>query len=145
MDIINSFLQNGTWGPFRDFLDLMSLPPERIKEWLTFLIAFMILCELTRLALATVFTRSVLAHVTRCLLTFAVQAVVLAAVLVWADYRYPGRGWINLGVALLMYVIWYLAGQLVLLARPDTEGADLGFMTVGALITFPVGIIAALV
>jgi hypothetical protein len=48
-------------------------------------------------------------------------------------------------VALLMYVIWYLAGQLVLLARPDTEGADLGFMTVGALITFPVGIIAAIV
>ena len=145
MDIINSFLQNGTWGPFKDFLDLMSLPPARAKEWLTFLIAFMILCELTRLALATLFTRSVLAHVTRCLLTFAVQAVVLAAILVWADYRLPGRGWINLGVALLMYVIWYLAGQLVLLARPDTEGADLGFMTVGALITFPVGIIAAIV
>jgi hypothetical protein len=145
MDVINSFLQNGTWGPFRDFLELMSLPPERIKEWLSFLIAFMILCELTRLALATVFTRSVLAHVIRCLLTFAVQAVVLAAILVWADYRHPGRGWINLGVAALMYVIWYLAGQLVLLARPDTEGADLGFMTVGALITFPVGIIAAIV
>jgi hypothetical protein len=145
MDVINSFLQNGTWGPFRDFLDLMSLPPERIKEWLSFLIAFMILCELTRLALATVFTRSVLAHVIRCLLTFAVQAVVLAAILVWADYRHPGHGWINLGVAALMYVIWYLAGQLVLLARPDTEGADLGFMTVGALITFPVGIIAAIV
>lgn len=145
MNIISSFLHNGTWGPLKDFLDLMSLPPERIKEWLAFLIAFMILCELTRLALATVFTRSVLAHVTRCLLTFAVQAIVLAAVLVWADYRHAGRGWINLGFALLLYVTWYLAGQLVLLARPDSEGADLGFMTVGAMITFPVGIIAALV
>jgi hypothetical protein len=83
--------------------------------------------------------------VTRCLLTFAIQAVVLAAVLVWADYRHPDRAWINLGYAVLFYGIWYLAGQLVLLARRDTEGADLGFMTVGALITFPVGFIAALI
>jgi hypothetical protein len=145
MDLITYFINNGTWGPFKDFIELMSLPPERTKEWLMFLSSFMVLCELTRLALATVFTRSVLAHVMRCLLTFAFQAVVLAAVLVWADYRHPGRGWINLGYALLLYFIWYLAGQLVLLARPDTEGADLGFMTVGALITFPVGIIAALI
>lgn len=145
MNFILSFLHNGTWGPFKDFVELMSLPPERLREWLFFLSAFIILCELTRLALATVFTRSVLAHVTRCLLTFAIQAIVLAAVLVWADYRHPGRSWINLGYALLLYVIWYLAGQLVLLVRPDTEGADLGFMTVGALITFPVGIIAAIV
>jgi len=145
MDLITSFIQNGTWGPLKDFLVLMSLPPERTREWLMFLSAFMILCELTRLALGTVFTRSVLAHVVRCTLTFALQSVVLAAVLVWADLSHPGRGWINLGYALLLYFIWYLAGQLVLLARNDTEGADLGFMTVGALITFPVGIIAALI
>jgi len=145
MDIITSFIHNATWGSFKDLIELMSLPAERTREWLMFLGAFMILCELTRLALATVFTQSVLVHVIRCLLTFAIQAIVLAAVLVWADYRHPGRGWINLGYALLLYFIWYLAGQLVLLARPDTEGADLGFMTVGALITFPVGIIAALI
>ncbi len=145
MNIITSFIQNGTWGPFKDLIELMSLPPARTGEWLMLLSAFMILCELTRLTLATVFTRSVLAHVIRCLLTFAIQAIVLAAVLVWADYRHPGRGWINLGYALVLYFIWYLAGQLVLLARPDTEGADLGFMTVGALITFPVGVIAALI
>lgn len=144
MNIITSFIHNGTWGPFKDLLELMSLPPERTAEWLMFLSAFMVLCELTRLTLATVFTRSALAHVIRCLLTFAIQAIVLAAVLVWADYRHPGRGWINLGYALLLYLTWYLTGQLVLLARPDTEGADLGFMTVGALITFPVGIIAAI-
>jgi hypothetical protein len=145
METIIAFLHNGTWGPFKDFIDLMSLPPGRIREWLMFLTAFMILCELTRLTLATVFTRSVLAHVTRCLLTFPVQAFALAGVLVWANHQHPGRGWINLGYALLLYFIWYLTGQLVLLARPDTEGADLGFMTVGALITFVVGIIAALV
>jgi hypothetical protein len=145
MDLITSFIKNGTWGPFRDLLELLSLPPGRTGEWLMFLLAFMILCELTRLTLATVFTRSVLAHVIRCLLTFPLQAIVLAAVLVWADHHHPGRGWINLGYALLLYFTWYLAGQLVLLVRSDTEGADLGFMTVGALITFPVGIIAALV
>lgn len=144
MNIINSFIHNGTWGPFKDLVELMSLPPGRTGEWLMFLSAFMILSELTRLTLATVLTRSVLAHVIRCLLTFPIQSIVLAAVLVWADHRHPGRGWINLGYALLLYFIWYLAGQLVLLARPDTEGADLGFMTVGALITFSVGIIAVL-
>ncbi len=145
MEIISSFISNGTWGPFKHLVELMSLPPGRTGEWLMFLSAFMILCELTRLSLGTVFTRSVLAHVIRCLLTFALQAIVLAVVLVWADHCHPDRGWINLGYALLLYFIWYLAGQLVLLARPDTEGADLGFMTVGALITFPVGIIAALI
>jgi hypothetical protein len=79
------------------------------------------------------------------LLTFAVQSVVLAVVLVWANHHHPGRGWINLGYAFLMYVVWYAAGQLTHLARPDNEGADLGFMTVGALITFPVGILTALI
>ena len=92
METIISFIHNGTWGPFKDLLELMSLPPERTREWLMFLSAFMILCELTRLTLATVFTRSVVAHVIRCLLTFAIQAIVLAAVLVWADHRHPGRG-----------------------------------------------------
>jgi len=142
---LTSLIDNATWGPFKDLIQLLSLPPARIREWMLFLSAFLVLCELTRLALGTVFTRSVPAHVLRCLLTFAVQAVVLAAVLVWADHRHPNRGWINLGYALLFYFIWYVAGQLVLLARPDTEGADLGFMTVGALITFPVGVIAALI
>lgn len=142
---LSQFFHNATWGPFKDLIQLMSLPPDRVGEWLLFLSAFLILCEFTRLALGTVFTRSVLAHVLRCLLTFAIQAIVIAVVLVWADHRYPARGWINLGYALLFYGIWYVAGQIVLLARPDTEGADLGFMTVGALITFPVGIIAALV
>jgi len=145
MDFIISFLREGTWGPFRDLIELLSLPAARTKEWFLLLSAFIILCELTRLALSTVFTRSVLTQVVRCLLTFPAQAITLAGVLVWADYRHPGRGWINLGYALLFYVIWYLAGQVVLLARPDTEGADPGFMTVGALITFPVGIIAAII
>ena len=143
MEFAMTFLRDGTWGPFRALAELMTLPSGRPWEWLSLLSAFMVLCELTRLALGATLTRSVLAHVVRCLLTFPVQAFARAAVLVWADYHHHGRGWINLGYALLLYVVWYLAGQLVLLARPDTEGADPGFMTVGALITFSVGIVAA--
>jgi hypothetical protein len=135
---------NATLGPFRDFLTLFALPAERIWEALAYLGAFTILCELTRLALGTTFTRSKLAQVIRSLLTFPVQAILLAAVLVWAAHQHPERAWINVAYALALYAVWYAAGQLVLLARPDTEGADLGFMTVGALITFPVGIIAAI-
>ena len=142
---MNAFLNDATLGPFRDFLALLALPRERALEALAYLSAFIILCELVRLALGTTFTRSKLAQVIRSLLTFPVQALLLAAVLVWAAHQHPERAWINVGYALLLYGVWYAAGQLVLLARPDTEGADLGFMTVGALITFPVGILAAVV
>jgi len=145
MNTISSFLDNATIGPFRDFIAILALPRERLFEALMYLGAFIILCELTRLSLGTTFTRSKLAQVMRSLLTFPVQAIVLAGVLVWAAHSHPERAWINVGYALLLYGVWYAAGQMVLLARPDTEGADLGFMTVGALITFPVGIIAALV
>jgi len=145
MNTISSFVDGATWGPFRDFLALLALPPDRVIEALSYLGAFMILCELARLALGTTFTRSKLAQVIRSLLTFPVQAILLAAVLVWSAHQHPERAWINVAYALLLYGVWYAAGQLVLLARPDTEGADLGFMTVGALITFPVGVIAAVV
>ena len=144
MELILQFIHEATWGPFKDLVQLMTLPPNRFWEWLPLLSAFMILCELTRLSLGTVFTRSALAHVVRCLLTFAIQAIVLAGVLLWADYKIPGRGWVNLAYALFFYFVWYITGQIAKLARPDTEGADLGFMTVGALITFPVGILAAI-
>jgi hypothetical protein len=144
MSTITSFLSGVTRGPFVDLLDLLSLPPDRLLQAFGLLAAFMIGCELVRVALGTTLTRSAPAHVVRCLLTFAVQAVTLAAVLVYAAIRHPERAIANLGVALLLYGVWYLTGQLTTLARSDSEGADLGFMTVGALITFPAGIVAAI-
>jgi hypothetical protein len=143
MKSIEWFFSGITQGPFTDLLDLLSLSPGRLGEALGLLSAFMIACELTRTALGTTLTRSSFAHVIRCLLTFAIQSTTLAAILVYAAHRHPERAFINLGIALGMYVIWYLAGQLTSLCRSDNEGADLGFMTVGALITFPVGLIAA--
>jgi hypothetical protein len=124
--------------------DLLSLPPGRLVPALGLLAAFIVVCELTRIALATVLTRSVLAHVTICLLTFPVQAIGLAVVLEHAAQRYPERGFLNLAFAAGLYVIWYVIGRVTRLVRPISEGADLGFMSVGALITFPVGVLAAL-
>ena len=51
---------------------------------------------------------------------------------------------INLGLVLGLYVLWYLVGQGTRLVRTDSEGADLGFMAVGALITFPAGLLGAI-
>jgi hypothetical protein len=145
MKSLEWFFSGITQGPFTDLLDLLSLPPDRLREAVCLLAAFMMACELTRVALGTTLTRSAFAHVVRCLLTFAVQSIALGAVLAYAALRHPEQAFTNLGIALGMYAIWYLTGQLTSLARSDNEGADLGFMTVGALITFPIGLIAAFV
>ena len=137
--------QGMTTKPFRVIWELMSLPPDRLIPALSLLAAFMILCELVRISLLTELTRSVLAHVAVCLLTFVLQSIVLAVVLVHAAARHPGRGLINLAFAAGLYVLWYVTGEATRLVRPISEGADLGFMSVGALITFPAGILAALV
>jgi hypothetical protein len=122
----------------------LALPPGNPAPGLFLLAAFLVCCELTRILLGTELTRSRLAHLAICLLTFAVQSLVLAAVLVHADRAHPGRGWVNLGYAAALYLIWYLAGELTRLVRPDGEGADVGFMSVGAVITFSAGLVAAL-
>jgi hypothetical protein len=143
MQYIHQLLDGMTAQPFHVLYRFLSLPPDHLWPSLSMLAVFMMVCELVRIALGPVLTTSRVAHVTVCALTFAVQAIVLAVVLVIADRAHHGRGWINLGIALAMYFIWYLTGQFTKLVRTDSEGADVGFMVVGALITFPVGIIAA--
>ena len=60
--------------------------------------------------------------------------------------RYAGikgcTSWINLGLAFSLYVPWYLGGTLTWLARPDTEGADVGWMSHGVFVTLPCGPLA---
>jgi hypothetical protein len=123
----------------------MSLPPDRWWPALALLAGLIVVCELTRIALSTEHTTSRIAHVTMCLLTFPIQAITLAVVLVHAAATYPGRGWINLAAVVGLYGLWFVTGQATRLARPASEGADLGFMAVGALITLPTGVIAAVV
>lgn len=134
-----------TTEPLRVIWDLLSLPPGRILPAIGLLAGFMIVCELVRVALATELTRSVLAHVTLCLLTFPVQSTVLSVVLLRAASSYPGRCLFNLGIVAGLYVVWYLTGESTRLVRPLSEGADLGFMTVSALFTLSAGVVAALI
>jgi hypothetical protein len=145
MDRIRHFLDGVDTSVLEAAWRHMSLPPHRLGLALVFLASVIAICELTRIALCTEHTRSRIAHVSVALLTFPIQSIFLAIVLVHAAQTYPGRGWINLAIALGMYVLWFVTGQATRLVRRVSEGADLGFMCVGALITFPVGVIAALV
>ena len=129
--------------PFQRVWSLLSLAPERLVPALSLLAAIIIFGELVRIALGTELTESVVAHVVMCVLTFPLPSLLLSVVLVHAASAHPGRGFINLGFAFGLYVVWYLTGQLTRLVRPLSEGADVGFMSVGALITFPVGLISA--
>jgi DMSO/TMAO reductase YedYZ heme-binding membrane subunit len=145
MDYLRQLIDGMSTQPFKDLLHMLELPPDQLWASFSLLAGVMILCELVRISLGTGLALSRIAHVLVCLLTFALQALLLAFVLGYGDRHHPGRGWINLGIALALYAVWYATGEFTRLVRKDSEGADLGFMAVGALITFPVGIIFALV
>lgn len=131
-------------GPFHRVLELLALAPDTVWHSVALLSYFCIICYLARTALMIEAPRSVIVHMIVCTLTL-LPAIVLAVVLVWAAHEHPGRAWANLGVAAILYVAWFLGGAITRLARPDTEGGDLGWIFMGALITFPAGVIAALV
>ncbi len=129
---------------FGTVLDLLSFAPHTVWHALVlFSFAFMI-NYLVRTAYMSEGTRSVFVHVLVCVLTL-LPAVILAGMLLLGAYRYPERSWMNLGIAALLYVPWYAGGALTRLVRPDTEGADLGWLAMGALITFPIGLTVAIV
>lgn len=142
MEIIERFISGITVEPFRNILELLSLPPGRLF-WpaLILLAGIMIINDLIRTALMTERTRSVLVHVVINVLTL-LPAVILGFVLLYAGYRYPDRAWLNLGLAAAFYGVWYLGGTLTWLARRDTEGADVGWMAMGLFITLPCGLLA---
>jgi hypothetical protein len=144
MDRIRWFLDGIDWSPLEAAWRHMSLPPDRLGPALAMLASLIVVCELTRIALCTEHPQSRVAHITVALLTFPLQSILLSIVLVHAACTHPGRGWINLAIALGLYVLWFVVGQATKRVRKVSEGADLGFMCVGALITFPVGIVAAL-
>lgn len=126
-------------------LDVLRLAPERLGISLLLLAGFMVVSEYLRISLSVAFTRSVVVHVLVCLLTVVIQPVLLAVVLVLSTMAYPDRVWLNMGLVAGLYGVWFVAGQSTLLVRADSQGADLGFMTIGALITFLPGLTAAAV
>lgn len=144
MDALISLFSPPTVDLFRNLFELASLPPGRLLPAILLISGIVLLNDLVRTALMIEFTRSALAHVVVNVMTL-LPAVLVAAILFYSAWQYPQRAWGNLWFACLFFVVWYAGGALTRLARPDTEGADIGFMTVGALITFPCGILAALV
>jgi hypothetical protein len=123
-------------------LDLLRLPPAHLGASILLLAGIVISCEYLRVSLSPVLTRSVIAHVLVNLLSAVILPVLLAVVLVLGISAHPDRALINLGVVGGLYVLWYLAGQSTLLVRPDSQGADLGFICIGSMITFVPGVIA---
>lgn len=125
--------------------ELLRLPPDHLISSILFLAGLVIACELLRVSLSPVLTRSVIAHVLVNLLTAVILPVLLAVVLVLSILAHPERALINLLIVAGLYAVWYLAGQATLLVRRDTQGADLGFIVVGSAITFVPGVIAIVV
>jgi hypothetical protein len=141
---MNELFSGITDGPFRKLLDVLALPAESLLPAVVMLSSMAVVSYLLRTAIMMQAPHSRVAHMVACTLTL-LPAIILAAVLVWAASQHPGRAWTNLLVAAAIYVAWGLGGTITRLARPDTEGADIGWITMGALITFPVGVIAAVI
>jgi len=131
-------------GYVHNLVDLFTLAPDHLLMSLAFLAAIMAGNDLVRTALMVELTRNPLVHMVLNVLTL-LPAFLIAAILFASAWLHPTQRWINLLYALLLYVAWYIGGAITKLARRDTEGADPGFMSVGALVTFPVGLLAALI
>jgi hypothetical protein len=131
-------------GAFHELSKLLALDPAYLPHAMALFGFAFAVNYLLRTALLIEAPLSRWVHMAVCTLTM-LPAFVLAAALWWAAYRHPERAWINLGVAAALYVAWWFGGFMTRLARPDTEGGDVGWLTMGALVTFPVGVIAALI
>jgi hypothetical protein len=127
--------------PWRYLGNVVSLDPNYLPESIILLGGLIFLNDLLRTALMAERPRSVAQHLAVCVLTLW-PGIVLGAVLLWAGYRHPERAWSHLLVAALLYGFWILGGVLTRLVRSDSEGADLGWISHGALITFPLGLLA---
>jgi hypothetical protein len=144
MPILDSFLAGWNAGPFYLLAQLLSLGPDMLIEAIVLLAALFFLNDLLRTALLPQATRSILAHLTCCALTL-LPGIVLGFVLVWAAHEHPDRAWLNLGIAAFLYLFWILGGAITRAVRSDSEGADIGWIFHGAVITFALGVGAALI
>lgn len=129
----------------KNLLDLATFSPEMLIPSLISLSALLILNDLIRTSLMVEYTRSVLVHVIINIMTL-LPAFALGAILLYDGYRYPERAWLNLALAIALYIPWILGGTLTRISRKDTEGADLGWILQGLMfITIPWGILALIV
>jgi hypothetical protein len=123
-------------------IDLLSFAPGMAMHAFVLFSFLFLSAYLLRTACMTESTQSAPMHMLVCALTL-LPAILMAGMLVLGAIRFPERVWINLGITAALYVPWYAGGRITRLARPDTEGADVGWLAMGALITFPAGLVVA--
>lgn len=130
--------------PAPALLNLLALDPDVVWHAFAILGFLCMVAYLLRTVLLIEAPLSRLAHATACILTMA-PAFMLAGVLVYAAAVHPERAWVNLAFAAGLFVVWWAGGAVTRLSRQDTEGGDIGWLAMGALVTFPVGVLAALI
>lgn len=130
--------------PAPDLLNLLALDPDVVWHAFAMLGFLCMVSYLLRTVLLIEGPISRVAHATACILTLG-PAFMMAAVLWYAAASHPERAWLNLAFAAGLFVVWWAGGAVTRLSRQDTEGGDIGWLTMGALVTFPVGVLAALI
>jgi hypothetical protein len=135
------FATQWTQGPLQRADQIFAFDPKIWVHAYVIFAFFFLVNDLVRTAMMAELVRSVTAHFLVCLLTLF-PGIVLGFALLWAGYRHPERVWFNLAIAVALYPWWVAGGALTKLARRDSEGADTGWIFHGAMITFPLGLLA---
>lgn len=144
MEIIRGFIEGFTAEPSGVLFDLFTLKPGNLIEAFVVIAILFVMNELIKAYLMIEHTRSAVVHVGINIMTLF-PAIFLAVLLLYAGRIHPERVWINLLFAVLTFIPWYMGGLSTYMARRDTEGADIGFMTVGLFIVIFIGVAAAVV
>lgn len=143
-EILKQFLDGINTGPFKNLVDLLSMDPAHLVASLVFLGAIVVMNDVIRTALMVQMTRSRVNHILIDIGTLF-PGILLGFCLLLAATRHPERAWLNLGIALLLYIGWYIGGTITKFARRDTEAADLGWMSHGMIITMALGLVATVI
>lgn len=128
-------------GEAERWIGLLTFAPEHPWAAMALLAGLFSVNEPLRTALSTAAPRSPIVHALVCLLTLLPSFVMGAGLLV-AGHRQPDRALSNVALAALLHVPWLVGGELTRLVRRDAEGADVGWICVGALTTLSCGVLA---
>ncbi|MEE9384706.1 MAG: hypothetical protein V3V08_14975 [Nannocystaceae bacterium] len=130
--------------PLEGLLAFLSFS-ERSAPHATLCVGFIFMCMyLLRTAHMQSGTRSFANHALVTSFT-VLPSFLVAALLLWAGYNHPDRTVVNLGWAAGTYVAWGLGGAMTRLARPDTEGADIGWLIQMAVVPGVAGVVAIVI
>lgn len=144
IEIIQKLFEGLTLGPFVHLMEIFTLGAGNLLIAFGIITVLFFINELLKAYLMIEHTHCIITHVGINIMTI-LPAIILMAILIYAGFKHPERTGINFTFVVLSFIPWYLAGKFTRLARRDTEGADIGFMTVGLLLVVFAGIITTLV